>query len=66
MTAAFMPCPTCPLCESPPLFVLVGDIQAFCSNPDCDLICWNPSVSLDENLTNAGNADVTLDGNPIT
>jgi hypothetical protein len=23
-------CPVCPLCGEPPLFVLAGDVQAFC------------------------------------
>ncbi|HEY2088624.1 MAG TPA: hypothetical protein VGH54_21715 [Mycobacterium sp.] len=45
--------PTCPLCGKPPLFAF-GTEQAFCGNDDCTLILWNPSVTLDENLLDAG------------
>lgn len=46
--------PRCPLCDQPPAIVIPGGIQAFCGNEDCDLWCWNPAVSLDDNLLNAG------------
>jgi hypothetical protein len=46
--------PRCPLCNQPPAIALPGATQAFCGNDDCDLWCWNPSVSLDDNLLNAG------------
>ena len=52
-------CPTCPLCGQLPMFVLVGAVQAFCGNDDCDLILWNPSETLDDNLMNAGRATTT-------
>jgi hypothetical protein len=45
--------PGCPLCGKPPLFA-AGPTQAFCGNDDCTLICWDPSLSLDENLLDAG------------
>lgn len=46
--------PNCPLCGGPPLFVM-GTDQAFCGNRDgCTLILWNPSLSLDDNLMDAG------------
>jgi hypothetical protein len=44
--------PGCPLCGQLPLFAL-GPAQAFCGNDDCTLILWNPSLSLDANLTDA-------------
>jgi hypothetical protein len=45
--------PGCPLCGQPPLFSF-GD-QAFCGNRNgCTLICWDPSLSLDDNLLDAG------------
>jgi hypothetical protein len=47
--------PRCPLCGQPPAFVFGGGTQAFCGNgDDCDLICWDPSKTLDENLLDAG------------
>lgn len=47
--------PDCPLCGQPPAMILPGGTQAFCGNVDgCDLLTWNPSVSLDDNLTSAG------------
>jgi hypothetical protein len=46
--------PNCPLCGQPPLFA-AGPAQAFYGNRDnCTLILWNPSLSLDENLMDAG------------
>lgn len=45
--------PNCPLCGKPPLFA-VGPTQAFCGNDDCTLILWDPSLSLDDNLLDAG------------
>jgi hypothetical protein len=46
--------PNCPLCGQPPRFAL-GPTQAFCGNDDgCTLIFWNPSLSLDDNLMDAG------------
>jgi hypothetical protein len=46
-------CPDCPLCGQPPRFA-IGPTQAFCGNDDCTLILWDPSLSLDENLLDAG------------
>lgn len=54
-------CPNCPLCGHPPEFVLAGAVQAFCGNDACDLILWNPSETLDDNLTNAGRATTRSD-----
>jgi hypothetical protein len=34
--------------------VLPGGVQAFCGNDDCTLLCWDPSLSLDDNLLDAG------------
>ena len=45
--------PGCPFCGEPPLFA-IGPTQALCGNDDCTLIMWDPSLSLDENLTDAG------------
>jgi hypothetical protein len=46
--------PACPFCGQPPVFLLGGGTQAFCGNDDCTLLTWNPSLSLDENLLDAG------------
>jgi hypothetical protein len=46
--------PNCPLCGQPPLFAF-GNDQPFCGNRDnCTLILWNPTLSLDDNLMDAG------------
>jgi len=52
MTDILTPC--CPLCEELPMAIFGGGTQAFCGNGDCTLICWNPSLSLDANLLDAG------------
>lgn len=46
-------CPTCPLCGSVPPFIYPSFAQAFCTNEDCDVILWEPWVSLAQNLMNA-------------
>ncbi len=46
-------CPNCPLCGHPPAFVLVGNVQAFCGNDDCEAMCWNPSLTAAENRRHA-------------
>ena len=38
----------------PPVMVMVGGTQAFCGNDDCTLLLWDRSLSLDDNLLNAG------------
>jgi len=46
--------PCCPLCGQSPLFT-ASPTQAFCGNRDgCTLILWDPSLSLDDNLMDAG------------
>jgi hypothetical protein len=45
--------PGCPLCGELPEFA-IGPTQAFCGNDDCTLLLWNPSLSLDANLLDAG------------
>lgn len=46
--------PRCPLCDGPPLLLFPSTTQVFCGNDDCTLILWNPSLSLDANLLDAG------------
>ena len=45
--------PRCPFCDCPPEF-MIGATQAFCGNDECTLLMWNPMVSLDDNLMDAG------------
>ena len=45
--------PDCPFCHRSPQMV-VGGTQAFCGNDECELLCWDPTLSLDENLMDAG------------
>jgi hypothetical protein len=48
--------PNCPLCSGPPAMVIGGALgtQAFCGNDGCTLLLWDRSLSLDDNLLNAG------------
>ena len=48
--------PRCPFCGEPPKFI-VGITQAFCGNDTCELLCWDPTLSLDVNLMNARGVD---------
>jgi hypothetical protein len=44
-------CPRCPLCDGPASREMPASaVQAWCENPDCTAMCWNPSRSLDDNL----------------
>ena len=40
--------PACPACDSPPLFA--GVLPYFCSNTECRVMSWDPTMSLDEIL----------------
>jgi len=55
--------PDCPVCSHPPVMMFGGGTQAFCGNDDCGVLCWNPSLSLDENLQDVGFADLSAGGN---
>jgi hypothetical protein len=46
--------PRCPLCDQPPALALPGFTQWWCGNDDCTILCWNPSLTLDENLLDTG------------
>lgn len=52
-------CPLCPVCDSEPVLIHPMLAQAFCSNDDCEVLCWDPWVSLDENLLDMAPAIVT-------
>ena len=50
--------PDCPVCSQPPVIVIPGSTQAFCGNGDCNVLMWNPSKSIDDNLLDAGFVDL--------
>lgn len=52
--------PGCPLCSAPP--AMTFGPQAFCGNDDCDAILWDATMTLDENLLDAGVARFTKEG----
>lgn len=62
MTAVLTP--GCPMCGDPPVLELSNGHQAFCGNDDCTLLMWDPLVSLDENLMNAGTVRLDCQGEP--
>lgn len=41
-------CPTCPRCDQLPRMIL-PPYQAFCDNPDCDVLSWNRFLTADAN-----------------
>jgi hypothetical protein len=46
--------PRCPLCDGPPMTLIPGLEQSFCDNDDCTILCWTPTLSLDDNLMGSG------------
>jgi hypothetical protein len=44
--------PRCPLCDRLP--GMVFGVQAFCANEVCTILSWTPTLSLDDNLMDAG------------
>ncbi|HZA23563.1 MAG TPA: hypothetical protein VFA32_13350 [Dehalococcoidia bacterium] len=53
-------CPFCPVCGHPPLFIYPGLAQTFCSNDDCNVLCWNPWEPAAANLADTHDAMVTV------
>lgn len=49
--------PTCPWCGKLP-DIIISDAQAFCSNPECVTVCWNPSRTAVQNLADVGVVDI--------
>jgi hypothetical protein len=53
-------CPRCPVCDSEPAMGIHPMLaQAWCWNDDCQVLCWDPWVSLDENMLDMSPAIVT-------
>lgn len=50
--------PACPVCSGPPSFNWAEITPWFCINDDCDVLAWDPYSSLEENLMNAGTAEI--------
>ncbi len=57
MSPPLLACPDCPLCGDPPFMTLAGEVQAFCGNEACEVMCWNPSKTRAENLADAGKVE---------
>jgi hypothetical protein len=38
----------CPLCSQPPMWLLGGGRQAFCGTDDCKVLTWDPTMTVDE------------------
>jgi hypothetical protein len=45
--------PVCPLCSSPPRYLLGGGRQAFCGEPGCRVVTWDPTSTMDEFMAEA-------------
>lgn len=55
-------CLTCPLCGSQPAMAWAELTPWFCRNEDCDALAWDPYSTLEENLMDARQAQVFIDG----
>jgi hypothetical protein len=42
------PTPRCPRCRQDPEWLLGGGAQAFCGNPHCTVMTWNPNHTVAE------------------
>lgn len=59
----------CPACGAAPRFLLGDNDQAFCGDPDCAVMAWNPRDSAEQfwanakpiMLTNTGNAEADIE-----
>jgi hypothetical protein len=49
----------CPGCRQPSTRIL-SEVQAFCTNDDCHVFLWNPSMSLDELARTANFVELDL------
>lgn len=49
-------CPTCPVCGAAAVTYLGGTWprQAWCSNANCNVVCWDATRTVDENLAAFG------------
>lgn len=47
------------MCSEPPAIAVPGLAQWFCGNDDCDVLCWDPYATLEDNLTDARPALIT-------
>ena len=50
----------CHGCGQPPAFVIQpAGTQAFCGNDDCPILMWDPTLSLEQNMANSKEIDLT-------
>ena len=57
-----IPTPRCPLCSHLPMITLGGGTQAFCGNDSCEILTWDPSKSVDDNLTDVNFVEFNFRG----
>jgi hypothetical protein len=50
--------PLCPLCSTPPMFILADGHQCFCGSDDCPTLVWDSHDSLEWNLTHVASVDL--------
>jgi hypothetical protein len=50
-------CPTCPICDGPPVLALPELTPWFCGSDGCITLAWDPYTPLTENLMNAGRSE---------
>lgn len=46
-------------CGQPPYAVLGGGTQAFCGTPDCRVVTWDPTMTVDEMLEDISYIDLS-------
>lgn len=51
-------CPTCPMCGAWP-GMAIFPWQVMCSNEDCEVFCWDMTVSASVNLSDRGSVTET-------
>lgn len=50
-------CPFCPVCGTPPPFILDALYQCWCPNEDCNVFMWVPWCTAAENLAQQSTVD---------
>ena len=58
MSDSSEPCPNCPGCGHHQEMTL-GENQAFCVNVHCDMLTWDPTLTVAENMADSGTVDLT-------
>lgn len=53
------PTPNCPVCKKPPVMLYGGGTQAFCGDPACQVMTWNPNDTVEQFHATAGTVDLS-------